>query len=194
MPDRHPVRRGNRFGRIRTNARRPMDMPVGSVQSTNHLRYWGLASGLDVDEIVGGLVQAERVPLDRLLQKRQVLQWQQDAFRDINRRLRELRDAAFDLRLESTFQARSVSVSNESILTAKVSAGAALGAHTLEVQSLATGVRFFSSGELGLEANGTFAGDDNTYHFTIANGDASKDFTFNAATDTIHSLVRDING
>ena len=72
--------------------------------SSNQMRFWGLASGLDVDEIVRGFMLAERAPLDRLLQRRQLLEWQQEELRTINRMLRELDDLAFQLRLESTFQ------------------------------------------------------------------------------------------
>ncbi len=74
--------------------------------SSNQMRFWGLASGLDVDEIVRGFMMAERAPLDRLLQRRQLLEWQQEELRTINRMLRELDDLAFQLRLESTFSAR----------------------------------------------------------------------------------------
>lgn len=165
-------------------------MAVGGVSSTNHMRYWGLASGLDVDEIVRGLIQAERVPLDRLLQRRQLLQWQQDALRDINRRLRELRDMAFNLRLESTFHARSVSVSDETILKATVSSGAALGTHTLTVEQLADGVRFHSSDPLKWDKESL---SDVNISFVIKNGEAEAEIRFNGATDNIHSLVAQIN-
>lgn len=171
-------------------------MAVGGVSSTNHMRYWGLASGLDVDEIVRGLIQAERVPLDRLLQRRQLLQWQQDALRDINRRLRELRDMAFNLRLESTFHARSVSVSDETILKATVSSGAALGTHTLTVERLADGVRFHSSDRLNWNDPDTnpFAGlSDSKISFVISNNDAEATIHFNTETDNIHTLVSQIN-
>src|SRR5690606_5577391 len=105
--------------------------------SSNNMRFWGLASGLDVDEIVRGFMMAERAPLDRLLQRRQVLEWQQEDLRSINLKLRELDELAFQLRLESTFNVRRVSVSDESAVEARVGQGAPIGTHTIKVQQLA---------------------------------------------------------
>jgi Flagellar capping protein len=116
--------------------------------SSNQMRFWGLASGLDVDEIVRGFMLAERAPLDRLLQRRQLLEWQQEELRTINRMLRELDDLAFQLRLESTFSARQVSVSHEGVLTARAGQGAAIGTHTIKVHQLAEGLRLYSSVEI----------------------------------------------
>jgi len=123
-------------------------MAIDGISFTNRARYFGLASGLDVDEIVRGLMQAERAPLDRLLQKRQILEWQQEDLRTINRMLRELDDLAFNLRLESAFAARHVSVSDAGAVSAAVTAGASLGTHTIRVHQLAQGLRLHSTVEV----------------------------------------------
>lgn len=39
------------------------------------IRISGLASGMDIDEIVSKLMKTERVPLDKLTQKKQTLEW-----------------------------------------------------------------------------------------------------------------------
>lgn len=40
------------------------------------IRISGLASGMDIDDIVSKLMKTERVPLDKLTQKKQTLEWQ----------------------------------------------------------------------------------------------------------------------
>lgn len=50
---------------------------------SNTIRITGMASGLDVDSIVKQLMKGENTRLDTMKQKRQLVQWQQDAYRDI---------------------------------------------------------------------------------------------------------------
>ena len=73
------------------------------------------------------------------MQRKQTLEWQQDDLRKINLMLRDLKDLAFQLRLASTYQTRTVKVSDESGISATIGAGAAVGTHTLLVNRLAEG-------------------------------------------------------
>lgn len=54
------------------------------------VRISGLASGMDIDELVKSMMQAERVPLDKLTQKKQSSEWQRDDYRSMNTSLSEL--------------------------------------------------------------------------------------------------------
>lgn len=47
----------------------------------------GLASGLDVDTMIEGMTTATRKKIEKQLEKRQVLEWQQDAYRSISSKL-----------------------------------------------------------------------------------------------------------
>ena len=47
-------------------------------------RIGGLASGMDIDTLVSDLMKAERLPLDKLTQKKQILEWQRDDYRSMN--------------------------------------------------------------------------------------------------------------
>ncbi len=47
-------------------------------------RYTGLVSGLDVDKIVSDLMQAHRLQMESLEQKRQRLQWKREDYISIN--------------------------------------------------------------------------------------------------------------
>ncbi|ETT49977.1 flagellar capping protein [Paenibacillus sp. FSL R7-269] len=50
-------------------------------------RISGMVSGLDVDSLVKQMVNAKRIPLDKLTQEKQIMQWQRDNYREINSKL-----------------------------------------------------------------------------------------------------------
>lgn len=67
------------------------------------MRIGGLASGMDIDQIVSDLMRAERVKVDRLYQQRQIMEWQKTDYREINLKLRSLYNTSFDMRLTSSY-------------------------------------------------------------------------------------------
>jgi len=84
------------------------------------MRIGGLASGMDIDQIVGDLMKAERMPLDKLYQKKQVYEWQRDDYREMNKLLAELDDFIFNgVYKQSTFTPKIITSSNESAVMAK---------------------------------------------------------------------------
>ncbi|RXF81889.1 flagellar hook-associated protein 2 [Bacillus subtilis] len=107
-------------------------------------RITGLASGMDIDDIVSKLMQTERAPLDKLKQKKQTLEWQRDSYREVNTKIKELQDymSKNTLTYPSTYQSKTVTSSNESVLTATGSASAPNSSSTVEVASLATAATY----------------------------------------------------
>ncbi|MBJ7571515.1 flagellar hook-associated protein 2 [Bacillus halotolerans] len=107
-------------------------------------RITGLASGMDIDDIVSKLMQTERAPLDKLTQKKQTLEWQRDSYREVNSKIKELQDymSKNTLTYPSTYQSKAVTSSNESVLTATGSASAPNSSSTVEVASLATAATY----------------------------------------------------
>lgn len=71
----------------------------------NPIRFGGMASGLDTENMLKQIMQAERMPVDRMFQQKQQVEWKQDAYRDFNKQLLEFRNAVSDLRLQGSFQA-----------------------------------------------------------------------------------------
>jgi flagellar hook-associated protein 2 len=67
------------------------------------MRIGGLASGMDIDQIVSDLMKAERMRVDKLYQQKQILEWQKADFRNINLKLRTLYNHTFDMRLQSNY-------------------------------------------------------------------------------------------
>ncbi len=113
--------------------------------SGDRLRLFGLGSGLDIDQVVEQLMQVERAPLDRLVQRRQVLVWTKEDYLSIHTALDALRQALMPLRLTSTFGARTVVSSDEGVARATAAPGVAEGTYTLKVNRLASGVQVGSS-------------------------------------------------
>ena len=56
------------------------------------MRISGLSSGIDTEGIIDDMMRAHRLPLNKITQKKQYVEWQMEDYRKINRDLRELSD------------------------------------------------------------------------------------------------------
>ena len=63
------------------------------------MRLSGLASGVDMDGIIEGLMAIERRPLVLMQSRQQELEAQKNAWRDVNTRLKNLSDKFLSLKL-----------------------------------------------------------------------------------------------
>ncbi|WP_340372440.1 flagellar hook-associated protein 2 [Peribacillus sp. FSL E2-0218] len=102
------------------------------------VRISGLASGMDIDELVKSMMQAERVPLDKLTQKKQYSEWQRDDYRSINTSLSELDTLIRDgIGKQSSFVKKKVSVSNPEAVSVKNVSSTSDFTGNIKVNSLA---------------------------------------------------------
>ncbi len=178
---------------------------MDSIFSMNpSLRISGLATGIDTDSIVGDLLRAKRIPMDRLKQNKQVLQWQQEGYREINTALRSFRDTVFDMKLQGTYMAKTATSSNEAAMGASAGTSAVPGIYSVNVTQLAEGVSKGSQGALADEVgdNGStktlaeqFGLSDtiDTISFTLEGSGGSKEFAFDTATANIYHVAAEIN-
>ncbi|MBI3911629.1 MAG: flagellar filament capping protein FliD [Armatimonadetes bacterium] len=97
----------------------------------------GVASGLNTDEIIQKVLTVERAPIGKLQMQQASLKTQMAAFQEANTRLQALQDAAYALARMSAFQAKSVTSSNEDVLTASATIGAVASKYTITVEQLA---------------------------------------------------------
>lgn len=105
---------------------------------TNLLRIGGLASGMDIDQIVNDLMRVERIKVDKLYQQKQILEWQQEDYREVNTSLLSFRDTVFNMKLQSTIINNEITVSDDSIANITAGASAREGVYTLQVNRLAS--------------------------------------------------------
>lgn len=102
-------------------------------------RISGLASGMDVDTLVKQMMTAKRVPLDKLNQQKQTLQWQRDNYREINSKLVDFRYSKllkYDKSAEMNTQT-AVVTGNTTALKAEATADANGVAMKMEITQLA---------------------------------------------------------
>jgi flagellar hook-associated protein 2 len=104
------------------------------------MRIGGLASGMDIDTLVKDLMKAERIPLDKLAQKKTTLEWQRDDYRLMNKLLDELDRFILDgVALQGTFNKKTVTSTNSDAVTATVAGGSASNiTSNIKVTQLAT--------------------------------------------------------
>jgi len=105
------------------------------------MRVGGLASGMDIDALVEKLMSAERVPLNKLQQKKQTYEWQRDAYRGVNTKLKTFDTYVADNLVLKTLNSKTATVSNSNLVSATAT-GKASGTLSIEgVSQLATAAR-----------------------------------------------------
>ncbi|KAF0996441.1 flagellar hook-associated protein 2 [Geobacillus sp. TFV-3] len=140
----------------------------------NTLRISGLASGMDIDKIVSDLMKVERAPLDKLKQKKQLLEWQRDDYRSMNTLLQGLDDYLFsNVTLQSGMMKKTVSSSNEGVITATAGSSAANVATTIQVNRVATSAVWLSDAATRVDKATFSVAADVTLTINVTNGDGS---------------------
>jgi len=184
------------------------------------MRITGLASGIDTEEMIQGLMKAERIKYDRVGQEKQVLLWRQEMYNGLNKDFANfILNTRKEFGLTTTtatgaFQTNSYSnltwvkkatSSNETIATVSSTAKAVNGSHSVKVTQLADGVKAASGSDI---RNGTgtikvnnegklqdgSGSDVKKLTFTI--NDGQHDFNISVSNDdgiTMNDVVKKIN-
>lgn len=104
----------------------------------DNMRVGGLASGMDIEAMVDKLMQAERIPLDKLNQNQTKLTWKRDSFREMNRSLLDLSNLTRDMKRTTVYNSKTVTSSQENAVTATGSGSAQNGLYQINVSQIAT--------------------------------------------------------
>ncbi|KQU57605.1 flagellar hook-associated protein 2 [Rossellomorea marisflavi] len=169
------------------------------------MRVGGLASGMDTDQIISDLMKAERIPLDKLNQKKQYLEWQRDDYRDMNSLMLNFSNLIFDgVMKQATYIQKTVNVSNPNDISIKNLASTSDFNGTIKVEKLATSATMFGqavdgsfdpkkklSDSLGLTGEQTIR--VKTINKDGAMPDKFTEVTFDPTVDTMESLLSKIN-
>lgn len=133
------------------------------------MRIGGLASGMDIDTLVSDLMKAERIPLNKLTQKKQILEWQRDDYRGMNKLLNEFDRYIMDnMTLQSSLLKKKVTSSNSTAVTATANASAANINTTINVTSTAKAATWISN-----TTNYTPPTVDTEIELKVTNGDGT---------------------
>ncbi|WP_223701310.1 flagellar filament capping protein FliD [Sutcliffiella deserti] len=109
------------------------------------MRVSGFASGMDIDQMVSDLMKAERIPMNKLSQKKQLLEWKRDDYRELNKLLTDFRNLSFDMTMQRTYSQKQVTSSSTKV-SAMASSTAANATYTISDVTVATAASNSSSG------------------------------------------------
>ncbi|SHF90396.1 flagellar filament capping protein FliD [Ornithinibacillus halophilus] len=113
------------------------------------IRVGGLASGMDIDSIVKDMMKVERMPLDKMEQEKQILEWKQEDYRSINTLLLDFRSELTQMNMTTSYRSRTVSTSDESKVTATASSAASLSSYNISsVSQIATAATLRNVGSI----------------------------------------------
>ncbi len=102
------------------------------------LRMTGMYSGMDTESIVSQLVQARSQKVTKLKNEQTKLQWKQEAWQDMNKKIYSLYSSTLsDLRFSSAYQKKSTVSSDTTKATVVASEAAVNGTQTLKIKQLA---------------------------------------------------------
>ncbi|MEC1894368.1 flagellar filament capping protein FliD [Cytobacillus firmus] len=134
---------------------------------------------MDIDSLVADLMKAERMPLDKLKQKKQVLEWQRDDYRAINTLLLDFRNELTQMKLTTKYRVRSVTSSDEARVTATASSAAGLNSFSIsKVSKLASAENWVTTGSIAatnksIDATKSLASQDANGNFGVGSGGAA---------------------
>ncbi|HBQ25205.1 MAG TPA: hypothetical protein DD791_02320 [Syntrophomonas sp.] len=119
------------------------------MNAIDRIRFGGIASGMDTESIVKNLMRIEQMKVDRQFQRKTLLEWKRDDYRSINNSLRNFREQnVFNLKLQGTFQAKKVSCSDETVLSATAGPNTLEGSYSINVLATAKAATVQSSAEI----------------------------------------------
>lgn len=163
------------------------------------MRMTGMYSGMDTESIIQELVSAKRTKVDDVKKKQTKLEWKQDAWKDLNTKLKNLQSKYIsNMRFASSYMKKTTAVSNSSAVSVITGENAVNGVQSLEVKQLAktgylTGAQMKASGSGSLTALSKLSdladsdGIGDGGQISIKAGD--KDLTLDVTADTTISDV-----
>lgn len=162
---------------------------MSSLSSAGRLMVGGLATGLDTERLIQGLLSIQQRQVDLLQRKQNKLVQEQTAFKGIEARLLSLQGQLSQLgrSQNNAFDARQVTSSNKDLLTAAASGSAVPGTYTLRVNSLARAHQVAAQGFD--DANSTIT----QGNIQIGIGGATTTITVDGTNNTLRGLANSIN-
>ena len=91
-------------------------------------------SGMDIDSMVKSMMTVKRVPLDKLNQQKQILDWTRNSYRELNSKIVQFSQKLADMNMSKATNTQKSTVSgNTTAVRAEANADASAVALTVEV-------------------------------------------------------------
>lgn len=168
------------------------------------IRITGLNSGLDTEAIISELVSAYRTKEEKYQKAQTKLSWKQDAWKDLNIKVRSLYDNISNLRFTSAWTMKKTTVSDSTKATVTAAGSCVNGTQTLKIKQLAKGT-YITGGEISNTSVGTaptsatklselgYTGSGGDIQVKDSSGNVVKTVSVTGNT-TIKDLVSALNG
>ena len=120
----------------------PTGTNSSAKSSANMLRISGMASGIDTDAVVKSMVSNYQAKIDKANGSKQILQWQQEGYREIIKGIKGLQDYFDPLSSKymltgKSFNTNTVTNSDSAIVTGAANSSAKPGTYKVDVQKMA---------------------------------------------------------
>ncbi|WP_100374036.1 flagellar hook-associated protein 2 [Bacillus sp. FJAT-45037] len=157
------------------------------------MRIGGLASGMDTEQMIKDLMKAERLPVDKMQQDRQIAEWKRDGYREVNTELLNFRSSITNTGIgrNATFFQKDVTSSNSNLVTATALGAAANTVSRVEVERLARPATWQATHEPTYET-----GTARTLSFKVTDPgkDTARDVSLSIGeNDSIQTVIDKIN-
>jgi len=159
------------------------------------ISFGGLGNGIDFGQVVSELVKVQRQPIDKLTADKQTLQTKLTDYEQLGTKLLALQSAASALRLPSSFDQSTANVSDESVLGAQASAGAAAGSYTVQVTQLAKANQITNKADKAVSSttDAIVSGVAGTFSFRVGTGpEQSIALSDGATLDDLRAAINDL--
>ena len=168
------------------------------------IRITGLTSGLDTEAIISALVSSYNYKTNKYKKAQTKLSWKQDAWKDLNIKVRSLYDNISNLRFTSAWTMKKTTVSDSTKATVTAAGSCVNGTQTLKIKQLAKGT-YITGGEISNTSAGTaptsatklselgYTGSGGDIQVKDSSGNVVKTVSVTGNT-TIKDLVSALNG
>lgn len=158
--------------------------------SSSGIQFSGLASGIDTNKVIEGLMALQQAQINRLKNSQSKVSQQQSAFKVIEARLLALQGKLGQMSkiTSNVFDAKTVTSSDISLVSAAASKSATTGVYSFRVNSLAKAQQVASQ---GYDSN-TSTISQGTFQFRVGSG-ATTTVNIDGSNNTLQGLVTAVN-
>ena len=159
------------------------------------ISFGGLGNGLDFGQVVDQLVKVAHLPVDRLTEKKGTLSSKSTDYATLSTKLIALQGAADKLRLSTSFDRTTTSVSDTSAISAVGSSTATSGTYSVRITQLAQSHQITNTAAKTVASTTTdiVSGASGTFTFRIGSGtDQTVTLSDTATLEDLRSAINDL--
>ncbi|MBI5741904.1 MAG: flagellar filament capping protein FliD [Nitrospirae bacterium] len=154
----------------------------------------GLSTGVDYNELIGKLIEAQRQPITILENKKTSYNNKISSYSELSTKLSTLKSAADKLKYSYNFYVKTSSVSDETVLDATPSGITSVGNYSVSVTTLASEEKEAHSGVASSSTVINNSGSNKVFQYTYAGTQRSITVATGTTLDGLKNLINDDTG